>query len=355
MKEEILREKVEHLNLELDEDVGKLVEAFHKTSFQSRNIARCYDVYAAMLNDPSRVTIFLGLAGAMVPAGMRKVIRDMVEYGMVDVLVSTGANLYHDICEAYGVHHYLGSPNVDDAFLRRIRVDRVYDTFTDDEGLERVDNIIAQIVDEMEVGVYSSREFLALLGGRLNDDSSILATAVRRGVPVFCPAISDSSIGIALVKHYLRCEERGRKPVVIDTVKDCYEIMQIRLKSRKSGAVYIGGGVPKNFIQQIPVTLDILGYKNPGFAHDFAIQITMDDPKWGGLSGATIEEAQSWGKVKADATKATVYVDATIGLPLIVGALMKTQRAALKRRGRLLFNWDKGKLIDLRVEKDVSA
>ncbi len=335
---ELLREPIRHLDLSKIGGLGDLLEAFRYTSFQSRSLAKCFDIYSNMLNDRQRVTIFMGLSGAMVPAGMRKVIVDMMEHGLIDVLVSTGANLYHDFAEAHGPAHFVGSQYADDGELLGHSIDRIYDTFADEIKFKKLDSQISKIADSLEPRAYSTREFLAILGSHVDDKDSIVGKASRLGIPVFCPAINDSSIGIGLTEYYARKRKR-RGRAVIDVIRDVYEIAQIKEKSKKTGVVFIGGGTPKNYIQQISIVLEVLGTTSGDRegGHDYAIQITTDDPKWGGLSGCSFEEAQSWGKIARNATKSTCYIDATIGLPLLAGALLERFK---KRRKPLRLRWD---------------
>jgi len=337
-KKELLRRKIGHIDLFRVKTIGDLVKAMDLSSYQSRNMARCFEVYKTMLEDDARVTVFLGLAGAMVPAGMRKILVDMLRKSVVDVIVSTGANLYHDICEALHVHHYIGTPNIDDSRLHTLAIDRVYDTFADEEGFRMVDEKIVEFTESMTVGEHSSRTYLAELGGIIEDENSILHSASECGIPVFCPALNDSSIGLALTKYYL--QRRGRPMVSLNPIRDNYEIAQIRLRSRKTGVVFIGGGVPKNYIQQIGVLIKVADLGCEDLGHDYAVQITMDDPKWGGLSGATVEEAISWGKYSKGVKKAVVYVDATIGLPMIMGAVFELCGEQIEKRGRLCYKWN---------------
>ncbi len=335
-RKDLLREPIRHLDLNAIEDFKELLEAFNYTSYQSRSLAACYQVYRAMLQDRKRVTVFMGLSGAMVPAGMRKIIADMIAKGLIDVLVSTGANLYHDYAESFGSAHFVGSPNTDDAVLRELNIDRIYDTFADEDKFIKLDYRFAKFFEALEPRGYSTRELCEIIGKTIGDSNGILGTAARYGVPVFCPAINDSSIGIAMTMYY-RKMKKARKPyATVDPIRDVYELAQIKEKSAKSGVVFIGGGVPRNYIQQVEIVLEVLGSKAKRTGHDYAVHLTTDDPKWGGLSGSTFEEAQSWGKIAKKASKAVCYVDATIGLPLIVGALLREKRLIRKR---LRFRW----------------
>ncbi len=344
-RRDLLREPIRHLDLNEINDFKGLLEAFNYTSYQSRSLARCYHVYRAMLQDKERVTVFMGLSGAMVPAGMRKIIADMMERGFIDVLVSTGANLYHDYAESFGSTHFVGSPKADDSLLRELSIDRIYDTYADEAKFVKLDHHLAEFFESFEPRSYSTREFCELIGKTLSDGGGILGAAARCGVPVFCPAINDSSLGISMTEYYRRMKEAHRPYATLDTIRDIYELAQIREKSPKSGVVFIGGGVPRNYIQQVEIVLEVLGRKKKRSGHDYAVQITTDDPKWGGLSGSTFEEAHSWGKIAKRAPKAVCYVDATIGLPLLAGALLHDR--GFRNRKRLKFKWDGEELIGM--------
>ncbi|MBI5195156.1 MAG: deoxyhypusine synthase family protein [Nitrospirae bacterium] len=340
----LLSKKIRHFDPVKNSRVKDVLEAFHSTSFQSRNLARCFSVFKNMLSDKNTV-IYFGLSGAMVPAGMKKVVRDMIAHNMIDVLVSTGANMYHDFFESQGHNHYVAERHVGDEELREMRIDRIYDTFADDNLFIKVDAFFTALPKKLEKRAYSSREFLSEMGKRIKDPSSIIRTAYKTGTPVFCPTIHDSGIGIGLVAYCFR--DNPDSGFYIDLLRDNYEIMQIAKKAKSTGVFYIGGGVPKNYIQQIEPMLEVFGYNNhPG--HQFAIQITTDDPKWGGLSGCTFEEAKSWGKIKYSATSATVYIDATIGLPLLVSAMMQ-EKAILKNRAKRQFAWKGSELKQIKL------
>lgn len=330
----ILQKPVQHLDLGGVQNLLDLVESFRSTSFQSRNIFKCYQVFLKMLRDPQCV-IFMGLSGAMIPGGMRKVVRDMIEMRLIDVLVSTGANIFHDIFEGLGHRHYIGCENDNDDLLRKERIVRVYDALMDDYEINRAIYFLSRVPEELRGRVVSSREYLRNLGNRLKDEGSILKTASRHGTPVFVPALADSSIGIGLTFPYARQGKSG-SDFMIDQIRDNFEIAQIRRKASVTGAIYVGGGVPKNYIQQLGPVNELLFRKET--SHRYAFQITTDDPKWGGLSGCTFEEAKSWGKIGKRASYAAVYVDATIALPLLVGAVLQERRACLRRKRRV-FNW----------------
>lgn len=344
-KSDILSRPIEAVNLEKISTIDELVEAYGQTSIQARNLGSCAKVWEQMLTDPDRPTILLGLAGPLIAAGLRKVIRDMIHYGLVDVVVSTGAILYQDVYQAKGFKHYRGDPKIDDRMLRDLYIDRIYDTYVDEDTFWRLDCSVGRFADTLKPGPYSSRQFLAELGKTLTDENSILGTAYRRGIPVFAPALNDSSIGIGLTEHYHRCVREGRTGVVIDSIRDNYELTQIVVRSKATSAVYIAGGVPKNFINDSVVMSYIFGKDTGG--HRYAIQLTTDSPHWGGLSGSTLSEATSWGKVSKKASHAMCFVEPSVSLPLVAGCCMK--KGLGRKRPALQFNWDPPKLTSLKA------
>lgn len=304
---------------------ASIVDILHrmgKISFQGRNLSRAYHIWEQMLGDQN--TIFLGLAGAMVPAGMRNILVYLIRHRLIDCLVSTGANLFHDIHETLGRYHWIGHPMADDNDLKKAGIDRIYDTFASEDEFFMTDGFIAEFGKNLDENLsYTTKEFLFLLGKHLDNvkkEDGILTTAARHGVPVFCPALGDSSIGIALS---MLAEKEGKK-ILFDPVEDVSESARMVMKAQKTGVVYIGGGTPKNFIQQTEVTAHYLEGDVSG--HTYAIQFTADAPHWGGLSGCTFEEAQSWGKIQKKASVVSVHVDATIALPLIVSALSQNEK-----------------------------
>ena len=339
LKKRILSKPIKQLDLDETKTILDLVEGFRNTSIQARNIGKCYEVYDNMLTDKERPTIILGLSGALVAAGLRKVIRDMIHYGIVDVVVSTGAIMYQDLYQARGFKHYVGSPDMDDKVLHDQMIDRIYDTLVDEEKFEETDRMIAKMIASLKAGNYSSREILAFLGEGIGDENSILYTAYKNGVPVFAPALNDSSIGIGLTLYYEKHKDSDR--ITLDPIKDNHEFLHIVLKSKKTGVILVGGGVPKNWINDAVVMANYAYGKEMG-GHSYAFQITTANPADGGLSGSTLEEAQSWGKIWKKATKATAYVEASVALPLIVGAVM--QKGLWKNRKRLEFIWNNDSL-----------
>ena len=318
---------------------GDIVERMGDTAFQARNLGVAALIWDAMLRDGT--TIFLGLAGAMVPAGMRPLIVYLIENRLVDVIASTGANLYHDVYETLGFEHAQGDPNGDDVRLAHLRVVRFYDVLAPEHEFsigERFCTEFSLTLDDDRT--YTTREYFELLGRAMAPKAKqegILTAAAKHGVPIYCPAFGDSVHGLAVAEGRLRTGKR----VVFDVIEDVLEMTHLSLTAEKTGVVYIGGGTPKNFIQQCGVAGYLFGRQRPG--HSYGIQITMDQPQWGGLSGCTFEEAQSWRKISPDAQFITVNVEATVALPLIVSALAERSADAIEARKTpaLDWQWDK--------------
>ncbi|HTO07580.1 MAG TPA: deoxyhypusine synthase family protein [Myxococcota bacterium] len=316
--------------------VADLVRAYSGMSIQARNLGGCYEVLEGMLRDPDRPTILLGLAGPLIAGGLRQVIRELVEYNLVDVVVSTGAILYQDIYQARGYAHYRGSPQANDAELRELYVDRIYDTYVDEVAFAKTDTWIGHVADSLPPGAYSSRQFMDALADRLDDPLSIVATCRRHGVPMFVPALNDSSIGIGLTEHHHRSVTQGKPGLVISSIQDNYELCQVVARSAVTGAFYVAGGVPKNYINDAIVTSYVFG--RPDHGHRYALQVTTAVTADGGLSGSTLDEAESWGKVKHGATRAFAWVEPTVSLPLLATAAI--QEELHKGRTRLRLEWD---------------
>ncbi|MGH9478953.1 MAG: deoxyhypusine synthase family protein, partial [Terriglobales bacterium] len=243
-----LHTRVRPIDYDQITSVADLVGAMRGASIQARNLGLCAEVLDNIYSDPERPTVMLGLAGPLIAAGLRKLLRDLVAGGFIDVIVSTGAILYQDIYQARGFGHYVGDPNANDAELRDLLIDRIYDTYVDEEKFIETDTWLGYLADELTPGNYSSRAYMEYVGGKLDDDQSIVVAAQRRGVPMFVPAINDSSIGIGLTHHYHRAVQAGRPHLSIDSIRDNYELTQIVVQSKKTAAIYIAGGVPKNYI-----------------------------------------------------------------------------------------------------------
>jgi deoxyhypusine synthase len=344
----ILKKSVRPVDVTRGKGLGDLLEQFGSASIQARNLGRCLQVWENALTDPKRPTILLGLSGPLIAAGLRKVLRDLVDWGVVDVVVSTGAILYQDLYQSIGGRHWMGSPTADDVELRDLYLDRIYDTYVDELKFEETDRTIGRITDDFPRRPASSREYLAFLGARFPDRDSILATAARRGVPVFSPALIDSSIGIGLTLQYQA--NRGRSDrFILDAVRDNYELVQILTHSPRTAVAYVGGGTPKNWIND-GIVMANYAFGREGEGHYYALQVTTDVPNWGGLSGSTLDEAQSWGKISRTATRAMAIVEASIGIPLLAGALWD-RRNVWRGRPRLRFDWTGDRVRILKVPR----
>ena len=312
-KEELLKQKIQHIDIKKFNSIP-LIESFDNMAFQSRNLARACKIYDIMLKDKECTTI-LCLAGSLVSAGLKKIIVDLINHNMIDVVVSSGAIIVdQDFFEGLGFYHYHGVIHVDDRELRELMVDRIYDTYINEEDLRICDMTIKNIADSLKPGAYSSREFIYEMGKYLdkngkNSESFVLA-AYKNDLPIFCPAFSDSSAGFGLVSH----QTEKKDHVSIDSVKDFKELTEIKIKSKQTGLVMIGGGVPKNFVQDTVVAADFLGKDSP--MHKYAVQLTVADERDGALSGSTLKEATSWGKVD-QGFEQMVYSEATLTFPLL--------------------------------------
>ncbi len=302
-------------------DVRPLVDAMADMAFQARNLGRAARIYDAMLADEA-CSVIVCMAGSLCSAGLRDVFIDLVEHRMADAIVSTGANIVdQDFFEALGFRHYRGEIRADDDQLRRLAIDRIYDTYIDEDQLRICDETVGRIADEMLAAggprAVSSREFLREMGAWLERERpgtrSIVSAAYRAGVPIFVPAFSDCSAGFGLVHHQVHHPDGY---LAIDSAADFRELTQLKLAAGATGLVMVGGGVPKNFAQDVVVAAEVLGHDVE--MHRYAIQITVADERDGALSGSTLREANSWGKVKLGEEQ-MVYAEATVALPLVAG------------------------------------
>ena len=310
----LLNKPVEHIDI-TSFDSRKIIESMGKMSFTSRDTANAAEIFNEMIADKN-CSIFLTLAGSTSAAGCMNLYRDLVKYNMVDAIVATGASIIDmDFFEALGFKHYQGSQFQDDTELRKNYIDRIYDTYIDEEELQACDKAICDIANTLEPRSYTSREFIKELGKYLKlkakKKDSLIETAYDKGVPIFCPAFTDSSAGFGLVMHQ---EQNPNKHMTIDSIREFRELTEIKLQSKQSGLLMIGGGVPKNFVQDTVVCAELLGKKVD--MHKYAVQITVADTRDGACSSSTLKEASSWGKV--DVTKEQmVFAEATSVLPLI--------------------------------------
>ena len=309
--------------------IAQLVEQFSHMSIQARNLGTAAHIWERMLNDPKRTTIFLGLTGPLIAAGLRNVIAGLVKNRLVDVIVSTGAIIYQDFLYSIGGQHCRGFIHANNKKLRQLRINRIYDVFSDDIKFEEADEGINIFTEKLKPGNYSSRQFLFELSKEVKDENSILKASYDTNVPIFVPALNDSSIGIGLTKYWTN-HKNGPK-VTIDSIKDNYELVQIILNSKRTGAVYIGGGVPKNFVNDAIVMANLDFDASVG-GHEYAIQVSTAIPMDGGLSGSTLNEAVSWGKIRDETKNVMVYQEASIGLPLLFSYL-KEKKLGRKRKG----------------------
>jgi len=314
-KIDLLKEKIRHIDI-TSFDSTSIINNMRDMSFTSRETAQAADIFERMVRDRESTNI-LTLAGSTSAGGCMQVYVDMVKYNMIDVIVATGASIVDmDFFEAIGFSHYKGSQFIKDKELRHHYIDRIYDTFIDEDELQVCDNTIRDIADKLTPGAYSSREFIKEMGKYLVKNStkkeSLVQVAYEKNVPIFCPAFSDSSAGFGLVMHQWK---KPKKHVSIDSVKDFMELTMIKMKAPVTGLFMVGGGVPKNFAQDTVVCAEVLGEYVP--MHKYAIQVTVADPRDGGCSGSTLKEASSWGKVDT-LFEQMVYAEATTVVPLIV-------------------------------------
>src|SRR5882757_1113430 len=340
-KKELLQSPIQHLDLK-QHNVIPLVDAMHNMAYSARDTARAANIYDMMLRDTD-CGVILCLAGSLISAGLQKIFVDLIRNNMVDAVVSTGANIVdQDFFEALGFNHYIAGDEykygAGDADLRELMIDRIYDTFIDEEELRICDETTHQITNSLEPRPYSSREFIREMGAYLAKNGktpqaggrdSIVFAAYEKNVPIFCPAFSDCSAGFGLVAH--QHARQGKPHVSIDSAKDFYEITQLKIANPTTGLFMIGGGVPKNFAQDIVVAADILGSEAP--MHKYTVQITVADVRDGALSSSTLKEAHSWGKVD-NVFEQMVYSEATLALPLITGYAYHKQAYTARRERR---------------------
>ncbi|MBI3859937.1 MAG: deoxyhypusine synthase [Thaumarchaeota archaeon] len=317
-KKEVLSKPVSTIEVR-KKSVSALLEEMSQTGFQGKKLGEIADIWGQMVRQRD-LTVFLGLTGSLSTTGQWKIIRWLIEKRYIDVLVSTGANISEDILEALGYHYYQGTWLADDEALLKMKVDRFYDVYADEMQYRKLENTIYKFAGTLDDRlVYSTREFLYLFGEFLSKKGidSIVAAAYERKVPIYSPGLIDSGYGVALS---LLKRQKG-KLIRLDQTKDMDELAQIAERTKKTGVVYLGGGVPKDTIQLSTIIKSLAVGGKEETPHEYAIQITADSPQWGGLSGCTLEEAISWGKISSRAKKATLYADITLALPLVAHAL----------------------------------
>jgi deoxyhypusine synthase len=332
-KSRFLRKPVEPFSVEPGLSADAVLDRMERVSFQGRNLGTARRIWEKML--ASDATIFMGMAGALSAGGMRLIIAHLIERRYIDCLVSTGANLYHDLHETRGRRHFIGTPGLDDAALAAERIDRVYDTLASEDEFCKNDEWIAAFVLKLERRPYTSREFLYKLGEHLwneTGNNGILTAAYRANVPIFCPAIADSSIGMGLSQARHRDQTAG----VCDVIGDIIESANVVIRKPSTATIVLGGGTPKNFINQASVQAEF--YDDRVGGHKYAIQIVTDVPYYGGASGSSLEEAQSWGKLSIESEKVTVHADVTLALPVLISALETQAHDLVPRRKRPEFD-----------------
>ncbi|MBP9018518.1 MAG: deoxyhypusine synthase [Rikenellaceae bacterium] len=331
-KKDLLKETIKHIDISKI-DAIPFIDAMRDMSFTSRDTANAADILQLMIKD-KECSNWLIIAGSTSAGGCMQVYVDMLKYNMIDVVVSTGASIIDmDFFEALGFKHYKGSQFINDTYLRENYIDRIYDTFIDEEELQKCDATIKAIADSLEPRPYSSREFIHEIGKWLTKNSvkknSLIQTAYELNVPIFVPAFSDCSAGFGLVMHQIERMKEGKPYLSIDSVADFRELTEVKLSSKNSGLFMIGGGVPKNFAQDTVVCAECLGFEVP--MHKYAIQITVADVRDGACSSSTLKEANSWGKVDT-ANEQMVYAEATTVVPMI--AAYAYQKGDWKNRER---------------------
>ena len=317
-KKDLLIETIQHIDIK-EHNVISLVDSMERMAFSARDLNRAANIFNIMLEDKN-CSVILTLAGSLFSAGLKKVVYDLISNNMIDAIVSTGAIMVdQDFFEALGFKHYIGTPFSDDNELRDLHIDRIYDTYIDEDELRICDDTTEAIFNNLEPRPYSSRELLWEFGKYLENnggpkvDDSVIFAAYKNNVPIFVPAFSDCSAGFGIVVHQHKNPE---KHLSFDSGKDFLELTQIKMNTKETGIFMIGGGVPKNFTQDIVVAADILQEDAP--MHKYAIQITVADDRDGALSGSTLKEASSWGKVETTYEQ-MVYSEATIAMPLVAG------------------------------------
>ena len=323
-KEDLLAQPTHPFEVNSSNSAASLLERMAATAFQGRQLGQAFQVWKEMLADPE-CTILMGLSGAMVPAGMRRLVRFMIENRLIDILTSTGANFFHDIHESKGFYHYQGSADMDDEALGELMVDRMYDVLADEVRFREHDLWIGSFAARLDQSrPYTTREFLYLLGSEVGQhckEDGIVTAAAKHNVPLFCPAIGDSSIGIGVAES----RHRGENRLIFDMMADVLEITN---------------ATPKNYTQQSEVVAILMNRGKLG--HRYGVQIVTDAPHWGGLSGCTLAESQSWGKIAKGAKMVDCHCDSTIAMPLLVSALAEQKDLIANRRppsfemGRLL-------------------
>ena len=338
-REALFRRPVRPFEVNPKDSASELLRKLRETAFQGRNLGHAAEIWDAML--AGRTTIILSLSGALIPAGMRKLLVYLLQHRYVDCIVSTGAQLFHDLNESLGHAHYQAQAEMDDAALRAERIVRMYDVLADDVSQDATERFIKEFAEGLEGRAYTTREFLYLLGrvaGGEVKEAGVVTAAAKADVPLFCPAFGDSILGTAVA--WARYE--GKSQLQIDVVRDLLEtstlVEQTESQGGRTGLIILGGGTSRNYAQQ-SATLGYMAGEGLWYkTHLYAIQITTDQPHWGGLSGATFDESKSWGKFDLEAAQTVhVYCEATIALPLLVTGVAERHQGTIAGRSRPVF------------------
>ncbi|MEA3189847.1 MAG: deoxyhypusine synthase [Thermoplasmata archaeon] len=335
-------------------DVVKLIDMMRDTSAQGRQLGMVCDILRRALEDPERPTVVLATAGTLISTGMRDLFVKMMEAGFIDAWVSTGGCIDDDLYISLGGPVGIGRPSIDNLLLREHMIDRLYDSYIDEDFLRACDGYISYMADDPRIaGPRTSREFTYFLGQAIRDrrryndltpqNDGVLAAVNRFEVPLWLPALTDCSMGIGLcINHWRHTRAGTKKTFFHDPVADNWEITQMKGNSKKSCVIYLGGGVPKNFVNDCEVVCETTEYTDRE-GHEYAVNITMDRPEFNGLSGSTLEEAQAWGKIHRDATKATCYADVLLAWPIVANYLLAT----CKPRKLLRPKWQGNELVEM--------
>lgn len=331
-KHELLREKILPIDPLAVGTINDLVTALGRCSFQGRALAHALDVWEAMCRDRDCLRV-LSLAGAMVPAGMGLIVIRLIEAGLIDVIVPTGAAISHDLCNIVAQDaqaHFVGDEWADDEALREAAVNRIYDTFLPEEGFVLAEDALAELLPKLEYqrqgGLLSigTADFCRQIGLRFSG-IGLLTAAARAGIKIYIPAVSDSELGMTIVAGNQRQTLGLPGRVIFDTLSDVREFAELVRNRPRAGLVTIGGGVPRNWAQQVYPYLKFKLRDDAVEAdgYHYGVRITTDRPEFGGLSGCTISESKSWGKYETGAVETSVVADATIALPILATALLE--------------------------------
>lgn len=345
-----LTRKVEGVKVR-EKSISQLVSEMGKTAYQGRKLAEAVELWEKMVKEDG-IVIILGLAGSMSTAGQWTLVNWLIKNRFIDVIVSTGANVSEDIVDAMGLGYWQATSNVNDEELLEADINRYYDVYGIETDYRKMEKLLTEFLLTLKTDhPYSSMEILYLLGKWLSKKKikSITAVAAENGVPIFSPALLDSAYGEAV----LMAKNEGHN-LIVDQVKEFDQFVGIGEKTKNTAVIYVGGGVPKDFTQLLAISISLknMDQEIPGregnrrkslqeyyYPHKYAIQITTDSPQWGGLSGCTLEEAKSWGKVSGKGKAVTCYCDATIALPIITHALNERVKLGARKKSAPDFSW----------------